>query len=316
MSWLTNFVRPTLRRLIAPRVMRATQWVTCPKCGATIFHRDLDAAWRVCGTCGHHLTLPAARRFALLLDGDGGTRIEVPAAPVDPLRFRDARRYGDRLKDAAAQAHETEAVAVAHGTVEGHRAVVAAFEPQFLGGTLGAAAGEAIVAAAELAVLQDAPLVVVSGGNGPRVQEGAFALIQAPRVVLAAKKLAERGLPLVVVYADPAFDPILDILAQQADLVFAEPGARLGAPPPDPFAAPDTPEFLAPRAGVLTAEAALAEGRIDRIVDRRDLKADLAATLDILRSPFPSARILPYPGAESARIVDARPLPGPDAPHA
>jgi len=200
------------------------------------------------------------------------------------------------LKEAAEQAHEAEAVAVAHGKLDGHPVVVAAFEVQFMGGTFGAAAGEAIVAAAELAVLQDAPLVLVTGSMGARVQDGAFALVQGPRVSLALRKLAERGLPLIAVLADPAFDPVTDSVLQQADVVLAEPGARLGPPAPDPFAPVDTPEFLAPRDGVRDAEAARAEGRVDRIVDRRDLKAEIAAILDVLRHPLPSALILPYPG--------------------
>ena len=113
---------------------------------------------------------------------------------------------------------------------------------------------------------------------------------------LALRKLAERGLPLIAVLADPAFDPVTDSVLQQADVVLAEPGARLGPPAPDPFAPVDTPEFLAPRDGVRDAEAARAEGRVDRIVDRRDLKAEIAAILDVLRHPLPSALILPYPG--------------------
>lgn len=286
MSWLTNFVRPTLRRWISPRVIRETQWVTCPKCGATSFYRDLDAAWRICPHCDHHLTLPAARRFALLLDAESWARIEIPGT-ADRLHFRDARRYGERLKEAQALAHEAESVAVAHGRLDGIGVVVAAFEVQFLGGTFGAAAGEALVAAAELAALQDAPLVLVTGSQGVRAQDGAFALVQTPRVGLALKKLAERSLPVIGILADPAFDPVSDMLMQQADIVLAEPGARLGPPLDDPFAPPDTPEFLQPRAGVADARAALEAGRVDRIVDRRDLKGEIAAILDILRSPVP-----------------------------
>ena len=293
MSWLTNFVRPTLKRWMQARPVREAQWVACPACGATVFHRDLDANWRICPHCDHHLTLPAARRFALLFDDDGWSRIEVPGI-ADPLKFRDAKRYGERLKEAAALSHEAEAVAVAHGKLAGEAAVVAAFEPQFLGGTLGAAAGEALVAAAELAALQDAPLIVVTGSMGPRVQDGALALVQGPRVTLALRKLAERSLPVLAVLADPAFEAVSDGVLLQADVVLAEPRARLGPPAPDPFAALDMPEFVAPREGVRDAAAAMAEGRVDRIVDRRDLKAEIAALLDILRRPMPGATILTY----------------------
>ena len=307
MSWLTNFVGPTLKRWISPRVIREHQWVTCPKCGATSFHRDLDANWRVCPHCDHHLTLTAERRFALLLDAESWARIEIPGAAADRLKFRDARKYGERLKEAAQTAHEAESVAVAHGKLDGMGVVVAAFEVQFLGGTFGAAAGEALVAAAELAALQDAPLVLVTGSQGTRVQDGAFALVQTPRVGLALRKLAERALPVIGILADPAFDPVSDMLMQQSDIVLAEPGARLGPPAADPFAETDTPAFLAPRVGVVEARAAMALGRVDRVVDRRDLKAELAAILGVLRSPVPSALVLPYPAKPMIVVSEASP---------
>jgi acetyl-CoA carboxylase carboxyl transferase subunit beta len=307
MSWLTNFVGPTLKRWISPRVIREHQWVTCPQCGATSFYRDLDANWRVCPHCDHHLTLTAARRFELLLDAESWARIEIPGAATDPLKFRDAKRYGERLKDAAATVGEAESVVVAHGKLDGAGVVVAAFEVQFLGGTFGAAAGEALVAAAELAALQDAPLVLVTGSQGTRVQDGAFALVQTPRVGLALRKLAERSLPVIGVLADPAFDPVSDMLMQQADIVLAEPGARLGPPAADPFGETDTPAFLAPRAGVIDARAALAAGRVDRIVDRRDMKAELAATLGVLRSPVPSGLVLPYSPKPMIIVADTTP---------
>jgi len=298
MSWLTNFVRPTLKKLIAPRVIRETQWVTCPKCGATIFHKDLDANWRICPHCDHHLTLPAARRFALLFEAESWSRIETPGAPVDPLKFRDSKRYADRLWEAAEISHEAEAVAVAHGKINAVQVVIAAFETQFLSGTFGAAAGEAIVAAAELAVLQDAPLILVTGSHGPRLQEGAYALMQLPRVNLAFHKVSEASIPLITILADPVFDATSDILAQHADIVIAEPGARIGPPPADPLIPTDAPEAHKPRDGVIDAEKALSQGRVDRIVDRRDLKADISEILTLLSKPFPSAQVLTYPGTQ------------------
>jgi acetyl-CoA carboxylase carboxyl transferase subunit beta len=307
MSWLTNFVGPTLKRWISPRVIREHQWVTCPKCGATSFYRDMDANWRVCPHCDHHLTLTAERRFALLLDAESWARIEIPGAAADRLKFRDAKKYGERLKEAAAAAGEAESVAVAHGKLDGMGVVVAAFEVQFLGGTFGAAAGEALVAAAELAALQDAPLVLVTGSQGTRVQDGAFALLQTPRVGLALRKLAERALPVIGILADPAFDPVSDMLLQQADIVLGEPGARLGPPAADPFGETDTPAFLAPRAGEVEARAAMDLGRVDRVVDRRDLKAELGAILGVLRSPVPSALVLPYPAKPTIVISEAEP---------
>ena len=134
-------------------------WHKCPACEQMIFRRDLDAALNVCPHCGHHMRISATRRLECTLD-DGFSRIELPRAPADPLRFRDQRRYTDRLKEAQAKSAMDDAVAVAHGTIEGQRAVVAAFEFAFMGGSMGAGVGEAIVTAAKLAVLQDSPLRV------------------------------------------------------------------------------------------------------------------------------------------------------------
>lgn len=290
MSWLTNFVRPTLRRLVSSRA-REAQWIACPRCGATVFHRDLDAAWRVCPACGHHLPLSAARRIELLLDEESWARIEIPAAPADPLKFRDSRRYADRLKEAGLQSRESESVAVAHGTLDGRRAVVAAFESRFLGGSFGAAAGEALVAAAELAVLQQAPLILAAGSRGPRVQDGPFSLIQLPRATIALVRMGERGLPVIGIAADPLAGPMATLLLQQADVVLAEPGARVAPPAADPEApVPDD----AP-----AAEDLLARGMIDRIVARADLKAEIGIILDALRSPLPPPRLSFRPAAEA-----------------
>jgi len=267
----------------------------------------LNTNWRICPHCDHHLTLPAARRFALLLEDESWSRIETPGAPIDPLKFRDARRYSERLREAAELSNEAEAVAVAHGKIEDIQVVVAAFETQFLSGTLGAAAGEAIVAAAELAILQDAPLILVTGSQGPRLQEGAYALMQLPRVSLAFRKVTECALPLITILADPVFDATSDILTQQADIVIAEPGARIGPPPGDPLAPTDTALSLKPRDGVIDAQTAMELGRIDRIVDRRNLKSEISEILKLLRTPFPSAQILTYPGTQSqtsSRILE------------
>ncbi len=308
MSWLTNFVRPTLKRLIAPRVLRETQWITCPNCGATIFHKDLDTNWRICPHCEHHLTLAAARRFALLLDQDNWSRIEAPATTTDPLKFRDSKRYSDRLREAEEFSQESEAIVVAHGKLDNIRVVIAACEPHFLSGTLGSAAGEALIAAAELAILQDAPLIFVTGSHGPRLQEGAFALMQLPRVHLAFRKVTEANLPVITVLADPVFDPTSDILAQQSDIVLAEPGARIGPPPADPMAPMDMPDSLKDRDGVLSTSLAMEQGRIDRVVDRRNLKSEISAILTLLQSPFPIAQVLTYPGPTPDNTTDGNTL--------
>ena len=155
MSWLTEYVRPRIRTLLGQREVPDNLWRQCPECQQMTFHRDLERNLKVCPHCGHHMRPTAPERLAWTLD-EGYTRIELPKAPADPLRFRDSKRYSDRLREAREKTGLDDAILVAHGSIGGHRAVVAAMAFEFMGGSMGAAVGEAIVAAARLAVLQDA----------------------------------------------------------------------------------------------------------------------------------------------------------------
>src|SRR5690242_3165694 len=142
MNWLTDYVRPKIRTLFARREVPDNLWHQCPACEQMIFHRDLAANMKVCPHCGHHMRAGAAERLAWTFDPDSYARIELPRVPIDPLRFRDTKRYTDRLKDARDKTHTDEALLVAHGKIGGHQAVVAAMDFQFLGGSMGAAVGE------------------------------------------------------------------------------------------------------------------------------------------------------------------------------
>ena len=161
MSWLAEYVRPKIRTLLGRREVPDNLWVQCPECQQMLFASDLARNLKVCTACGFHMRPTAAERLAYTFDADPGfTRIELPRAPLDPLRFRDSKRYADRLKEAREKTGLDDAILVAHGAIGGHRAVVAAQAFEFMGGSMGAAVGEAIVAAARLAVLQQAPLIV------------------------------------------------------------------------------------------------------------------------------------------------------------
>ncbi len=161
MSWLTNFVRPKIQALVRKSEVPDNLWDKCSNCGQMIFHRELEANLRVCPHCGHHMRLPVLQRLGLLFDDGAFTRIELPKADIDPLKFRDRKRYTDRLKESQAATGEADAIVVAHGHIGGHRIVIGAFNFEFMGGSMGVAVGDGLVAAARLAIAQEAPLIVI-----------------------------------------------------------------------------------------------------------------------------------------------------------
>ncbi len=293
MSWLTNIVLPKIRAVVSKKDVPDNLWKKCPGCEQMLFHRELDANLDVCRNCGHHLRIGAARRLAILFDDGDFSRIELPKTIVDPLRFRDRRRYGDRLKEAqAAHGPGGDAVVVAHGRIGGQRAVVAVFEFGFMGGSMGVAAGEAVVAAARLAVFQEAALVVVPASGGARMQEGALSLMQMPRTIIAADMVKEAGLPYVVLLTDPTTGGVSASFAMVGDITVAEPGAVIG------FAGArvieETIHEKLPE-GFQRAEYLLDHGMIDMVVPRAELRATIGRLLGLLRDPLP-----PAPPAPSA----------------
>jgi len=292
MNWLTNFIRPKIKALVRKADVPENLWEKCPACTKMIFHRDLEANQRVCPHCGHHLRLRAKRRLELLFDDGAYTRIELPKTPADPLKFRDSKRYGDRLKDAREKTKEGDAIAVAHGRIGGLPVVIAAFEFDFLGGSMGLAVGEGIVAAAKLAVLQQASLVVIPSSGGARMQEGILSLMQMPRTVIAAEQVKEAGLPFIVLLADPTTGGVSASFAMLGDIAIAEPGAIIG------FAGARVieetiREKLPP--GFQRSEYLLEHGMVDMVVHRHKLRETLARTLKLLLQPTPSAEVLPLP---------------------
>ena len=277
MNWISDWALPKISGLFK-RDVPENLWHKCPACEQMIFRRDLDAALNVCPHCGHHMRISAVRRLECTLDA-GFSRIELPKAPADPLRFRDQRRYSDRLKEAQAKSAMDDAVAVAHGTIEGQRAVVAAFEFAFMGGSMGAGVGEAIVTAAKLAVLQDSPLIVFTASGGARMQEGAVSLMQMPRTVIATRLVKEAGLPFIVVMCDPTTGGVTASFAMLGDIHIAEPGALIG------FAGARVIEQTVREKlpeGFQRAEFLLEKGAIDMIVDRRQMRDELAGLIALL----------------------------------
>ena len=295
MNWISDWALPKIQGLFK-REVPENLWHKCPACEQMIFRRDLDAALSVCPHCGHHMRISAARRLECTLD-PGFSRIELPRAPADPLRFRDQRRYSDRLKEAQVKSAMDDAVAVGHGTIEGQRAVVAAMEFAFMGGSMGAGVGEAIVTAAKLAVLQDAPLIVFTASGGARMQEGAVSLMQMPRTVIATRLVKEAGLPFIVVMCDPTTGGVTASFAMLGDIHIAEPGAMIG------FAGARVIEQTVREKlpeGFQRAEYLLEHGILDMVVKRGEMRATLARVIGLLRVPLLETAAEPPPPPEAA----------------
>ncbi len=281
MNWISDWALPKIQGLFK-REAPENLWHNCPSCQQMIFHRDLEKALRVCSHCGHHMRLGAAQRLEATLD-PGFSRIELPKAPADPLRFRDQRRYADRLRESQTKTSMDDAVAVAHGTINGSRAVVAAFEFAFMGGSMGAGVGEAIVTAAKLAVLQDAPLIVFTASGGARMQEGAISLMQMPRTVIATRLVKEAGLPFITVLCDPTTGGVTASFAMLGDIQIAEPGAMIG------FAGARVIEQTVREKlpeGFQRAEYLLEHGILDMVVKRGEMRETLARVISLLREPL------------------------------
>lgn len=292
MNWLTNIVRPKLRALVNRKDVPENLWDKCPSCSQLIFHRELEANLFVCQHCNHHMRLSAVRRLGMMFDNGEYTRIELPKAPADPLRFRDQKRYSDRLRDARAKTQEDDAIAVAHGTLGGIPVVVAALDFGFMGGSMGMAVGNGIIAAARLAVAQLAPLIVVPASGGARMQEGALSLMQMPRTVIAVQEVKEAGLPYIVVLSDPTTGGVTASFAMLGDLHIAETGAMIG------FAGARVIEQTVRETlpeGFQRAEYLLEHGMVDIVVARSDLRDTLARVLSLLLRREPSPGLLEGP---------------------
>lgn len=284
MSWLTTVVRPKIRSWWSGQDAREVPdnlWRQCSNCQQMIFHKDLERTLKVCSQCGHHMRPTALERLAWTFDDGAFTRIELPKAPADPLRFRDQKRYADRLKEARDKTGLEDAIVVGHGTIGGQKAVAAAMAFEFMAGSMGAAVGEGIVAAARLAVLQDAALIIFTASGGARMQEGAVSLMQMPRTTIATRLVKDAGLPFITVLTDPTTGGVTASFAMLGDIQIAEPGALIG------FAGARVIEQTVRETlpeGFQRAEYLHEHGIIDMVVPRGDMAATLARIIALLRN--------------------------------
>ena len=283
MSWLTNFVLPKIRAAVGRKEVPDNLWKQCPGCEQTLFLRDLVADLMVCRHCGHHFRIGSGERFKTLFDDAAFETAGLPRTPIDPLKFRDRRRYTERLREnQAALGAASEAIAVAQGRIGGVAAVIAAFDFAFMGGSMGVAVGEALVAASRLAVERQAALIVIPSSGGARMQEGILSLMQMPRSIIAADMVKEARLPYIVVLTDPTTGGVAASFAAIGDIAIAEPGAIVG------FAGArviqETIRETLPE-GFQRAEYLFEHGMVDMVVKRGELAATLARILKLLREP-------------------------------
>ncbi|HIJ39250.1 MAG TPA: acetyl-CoA carboxylase carboxyltransferase subunit beta [Rhodospirillaceae bacterium] len=289
MNWLTNFVRPKIQNLVRPREVPDNLWDKCPQCGHMIFHRDLVKTLSVCPHCAFHMRLAVKERLDMLFDGAVWQRIELTKAPLDPLKFRDSKRYTDRLKESQVKTGEQDGIVVAHGRIGGVSAVVAAFNFAFMGGSMGVAVGDGIVAAAELAILQDAALIVIPASGGARMQEGILSLMQMARTTVAVDKVKEKRLPYLVLLTDPTTGGVSASFAMLGDIHIAEPGAIIG------FAGARVIESTIREKlpeGFQRAEYLLEHGMVDMVVHRQHLAETIGRLLKLLRHRGPAGQLL------------------------
>ncbi len=279
MNWISDYVPPKVKSFFQRREMPEHLWTKCESCGQMIFHRELQEALHVCPGCGHHMALAPRERFAALFDGGIYSEVRVAEPPADPLHFRDERRYSDRLKDTRRKTGEQEAMLVADGEIYGLRSVAAAQDFRFMGGSMGIAVGNAMLAAAEQAVALKAPLVVFTASGGARMQEGILSLMQLPRTTIAVEMVREARLPYVVVLTNPTTGGVTASFAMLGDIQIAEPDALIC------FAGPRVIEQTIRETlpeGFQRAEYLLDHGMLDRVVPRRRMRAELGSILHML----------------------------------
>ncbi|MDA5194579.1 acetyl-CoA carboxylase, carboxyltransferase subunit beta [Govanella unica] len=279
MNWLTNFVRPKIRDVLKKRDTPENLWHKCRNCGQMIFHKDFKEALSVCGTCGHHERINSTDRFGQLFDGGVFTRVKVPKAIEDPLKFKDQKKYADRLKAARSDTGADDAMDVACGKLGGHTTVIAVQNFFFMAGSMGVGVGEALVTAARKAVKSKAPLIVFTAAGGARMQEGILSLMQMPRSTVAVEMVRAAGLPYIVVLTDPTTGGVTASYAMLGDIQIAEPGALIG------FAGPrvieNTIREKLPE-GFQRAEYLLDHGMVDMVLERKDLRLTLIRIIDII----------------------------------
>lgn len=280
MSWFKRLLPSRIRTEgISKRAVPEGVWTSCPACKAMLYRAELDRNLDVCPKCGHHMRVNARRRLDRFLDAEPRTELAGDVRPIDFLKFKDTKKYKDRLTQAQKDTGEVDALVVMRGALRGIPVVACAFEFEFMGGSMGSVVGERFVRAADAALQARIPLVCFSASGGARMQEALVSLMQMSKTSAALRRLGDQGIPFVSVLTDPTMGGVSASLAMLGDVNVAEPNALIG------FAGPrvieQTVRQVLPE-GFQRSEFLLAHGAIDMIVDRRQLRDRLTSILSIL----------------------------------
>lgn len=279
MNWITNYMRPRLNSMLGRRDTPENLWIKCPESGEVVFHRDVEDNLYVIPSSGHHLKIPSMERLKHFFDDGQFELIENPPVTQDPLKFRDQKRYVDRLRENRAKTNMEDSIINATGKLEGMEVVTTLHDFAFMGGSLGMAAGEAIIRGFETAIEKKCPLILFAQSGGARMQEGILSLMQLPRTTVAVEMLKEAGLPYFVVLTNPTTGGVSASYAMLGDVHIAEPGAVIG------FAGARVIEQTIREKlpeGFQRSEYLLEHGMVDMVVERKELRPTIARLLRLL----------------------------------
>jgi len=282
MNWISNVVRPKIRSFLNRRDSPENLWIKCPESGQLVFYKDVEANQFVIPSSNYHMRMGAVARLKSIFDDQTWEDVPVADGVIDPLKFRDERRYTDRLKDARAKTGLADAVKVGVGSLEGTSVTVGVQDFDFMGGSLGMAAGEAVITGLETAVSRGTPFIMFAASGGARMQEGILSLMQLPRTTVAVQMLRDAKRPYIVVLTNPTTGGVTASFAMLGDLNIAEPGALIG------FAGPRVIEQTIRQSlpeGFQRSEFLLEHGFLDLVVKRPEMKETLARCLRHLYRP-------------------------------
>ncbi len=282
MNWITNSVLPKIKAWVQSDDVPENLWIKCSACNQMIFHREFETAYNCCSTCDHHAPLPPENRFAMTFDNGVYDLIKLNKVEDDPLRFRDTKKYIERLRDTRNRTGLDDAIAVAAGSINGFPTVIAAFDFRFMGGSMGRMVGSGIIEAANEAISRKAALITVPSTGGARMQEGVLSLMQLPRTIAAVEQVRDAGLPYIVLLAHPTTGGVTASFAMLGDIQIAEPGAIIG------FAGrrviEETVREKLPE-NFQTAEYLMDHGMVDAVVTRADQHDYIGKLLGFLMGP-------------------------------
>jgi acetyl-CoA carboxylase carboxyl transferase subunit beta len=287
MSWFQKLLPPKIKRKVegeaAKKAVPEGLWSKCPQCEAVLYHADLEKNMAVCPKCNHHNRIGARSRLGMLLDPEGRFEIGAEVTPLDTLKFKDSKRYSDRLKDAVKDTGESDALVVMQGSIKTVAVVAAAFEFKFMGGSMGSVVGERFARGVHAAIEQNVPFICFAASGGARMQEGLLSLMQMAKTSAALTQLSAAKLPFISVLTDPTMGGVSASFAMLGDIIIAEPNALIG------FAGPRVIEQTVRETlpeGFQRAEFLLEHGAIDLIMDRRQMRDKLANLLtQMMRLP-------------------------------